>query len=153
MPGELKRRREVVSRPSSAASDRGAWTRLAVPAIDRVVRKRRRVCAVGIGNPPFPLRSRLQLAFELVQKAPIRAVGDYLLRGRLDEAHLVEPQGIKADGVLGVVLTPFVVRVFAQRAQGIVVARSETAIDKPSRGERRIGGAEVGSLENRAQHA
>jgi len=33
--------------------------------------------------------SRLQLAFELVQETPIRAVGEDLLWGRLDEAGFV----------------------------------------------------------------
>src|SRR6266851_4332632 len=69
----------VVSRgPSAAAAGR---TRPAAPAIERVVRKRRRVCVIGIGTLPLSGRSCPQLAFELVQKAPIRAVDDYLMRG------------------------------------------------------------------------
>src|SRR6185436_7259988 len=100
----------------------------AAPARAVMVRKRRRVCNIGIESLPHPPRvlivsfprnrratgtpaavypyqchswtpactgattkieawcSRLQLAFELVQKAPIGAVGDDLLRARFDEA-------------------------------------------------------------------
>src|SRR5690349_23738881 len=59
----LNKRTEVVSRGPSAANTRGAWNRPAAPAPDRVVRKRRRVCLIGIGVLPF-LRSRFQLAPE-----------------------------------------------------------------------------------------
>src|SRR6516165_12243297 len=52
---------------------------------------------------------RLQLAFERVEEAPIRVLGDDLLRGQLDEARLAHPQRVKPDRVLGVVLPPYVV--------------------------------------------
>src|SRR5467141_3238350 len=86
-------------------------------------------------------RSRLQLAFELVQEAPIGVVGDDLLRARFDKAHVAQAQCIEADRVLGVVVPPFVVRVLAQGLQGIIVAGGETAIDELSGDARRIGGA------------
>src|SRR6516164_3234956 len=57
---------------------------------------------------------RLQFAFELVQKAPIGAVGDDLLRARLDEVSFAHAQCVKTDRVLVVVLPPFVVRQFAE---------------------------------------
>jgi len=38
---------------------------------------RRRVCIIAMANLPIRLPSRLQLAFEFVQKAPIRAVGGF----------------------------------------------------------------------------
>src|ERR1700730_57863 len=136
----------VVSTGASAASAGAARRKPAAPANDSVVRKCRRVCVVGIGNLPFPLRSRLQVALELVQKAPIRAVGDDLLRGRLDEAHLMKPQRIIADRVLGIVFAPFVVRNLVQRLQGIIITRGESAIDKPLRGAGRVGGAEIVGL-------
>src|SRR4029077_11624081 len=84
MAGILGRRTVVVSRSPSAASARGARMRPAAPANEIVVRKQRRVCVVDIGSLPLLQRSRLQLAFELVEEAPICAVGDDLLRARLD---------------------------------------------------------------------
>src|SRR6266478_6416619 len=67
-------------------------------------------------------RSRLHLAFELVQEAPIGALGDDLLRARLDEARFVQTQGIESDRVLGVVFPPFVVRQPAERLQRVIVS-------------------------------
>src|SRR5262245_1213755 len=52
----------------------------------------------------------LQLLPELAEEPPVRAVGDDLLRRGLDEAGLVQAQGVEADGVLGVVLPPLAVR-------------------------------------------
>src|SRR5271169_4075819 len=124
MPGLFGSRTEVVSRVPSAASARGARTRPAAPATAVMVRKPRRVCVCDIGSPPC---SRLQLAFEFVQEAPIRAVGDNLLRARLDNTGFVQAQRVEADRVLGVVLPPIVVRDLAQCLQGIFVARRETA--------------------------
>src|SRR6267143_2872210 len=152
MPWFFTTRIAVVSSAPSAASVGGERTRLAAPANESVVKKRRRVCIIAIGYLPF-WRSRLQLALELVQKAPIRAVGDYLLRARLDEADFVKPQGIIADRVLGIVFAPFVVRNLVQRLQGIIITRCESAIDEPLRGAGRVGGAEIVGLEKRAQHA
>ena len=40
--------------------------------------------------------SRLELAFDLVEKAPIRALDDNLLWGRFDHAQLMQPQRIEA---------------------------------------------------------
>src|SRR5215467_1519357 len=53
--------------------------------------------------------SRLQLAFELVEEAPVRAIGDDLLRARLDKADIMHAQRIESHGILGVVFPPFVV--------------------------------------------
>src|ERR1700686_4876556 len=108
-------------------------------------------------RPPSPeigyaWHSRLQLAFYLVEKPPIRPIGDDLLRARFDETCFVQAQGIKADRVLGVVFAPFVVGNFAQRLEGIVVASSETAIDDLSCNAGRFGGAEVGGLQNGPKH-
>src|ERR1700730_1181124 len=109
----------VASSGPSAASDRGGRASPAAPASDMVVRNRRRVCIIVIGTSL--LRSRLQLAFELVQKAPVGAVGDDLLRARFDEAGFVQAQGVETDRVLGVVLPPFVVRQPAESLQRIIV--------------------------------
>jgi hypothetical protein len=75
---------------------------------------------------------------QLVQKAPIGAVGDDLLRARLDETHFVQPQRIEPERVLGVVFTPFVIRIVVQRLQRVIIALRETPIDELPGGARRI---------------
>src|SRR4029077_13471950 len=62
--------------------------------------------------------SRLQVAFELVQEAPIRALGDDLLWARLYEAHIAHAQGVEPQRILGVVLAPFVIWKLADRLKG-----------------------------------
>src|SRR5271165_2402527 len=52
----------------------------------------------------------LQLAFELVEKAPIGAVGDDPLRYRFDEAEIMQSQRVEAQRVLWIVFAPFVIR-------------------------------------------
>src|SRR6516225_2208431 len=99
----------VVSGAPSPASARGGRSRPAAPAIDKLVRKRRRVC-VNVMNVLPRCASRLQLAFELVKKAPIGAVGDDLLWRSFDCAVFAKAQGVEADCVLGIVVTPFVIR-------------------------------------------
>src|SRR5215831_13298613 len=61
---------------------------------------------------------RLQLAFELVEKSPIRVLGDDLVRKGFDHARFVQPQSIVSHCVLGIIFPPFVVRDLAQRLQG-----------------------------------
>src|ERR1700730_9351788 len=97
----------VVSSGASVANAGGARMRPAAPASERVARKRRRVCIVGIGNLPF-FRSRLQLAFELVEETLIGFFSDDLLRIRLDQARFIQPQRAKPHRVFGIVLPPFV---------------------------------------------
>src|SRR5262249_14431144 len=50
-------------------------------------------------------------------------------------------------------VTPFVVCVVVERLQGVIVAGSETAIDKASRCALRLGGTEIRRLEDRAKRA
>src|SRR5215469_12460888 len=109
-------------------------------------------CVVSASVPLEASLSRLQLAFELVQKAPVGAVGNDLLRVRLDYAGFVQPKGIEPDRVFGVVLTPFVVGNLGQRLQRIIVAVGETPINDPSGGARRLGDAKIGGLEKGAQY-
>jgi hypothetical protein len=109
----------VVSRGPSAATDGGMQTKLAALANERVVRKRRRVCVAGIEASLF-FRSPLQLAFELVQEAPVGAVGDQLVRARLDQTRFVQPQGIESYGVFGVILPPSLIRDTAQPLEGVI---------------------------------
>src|SRR5215813_2157208 len=97
--------------------------------------------------------SRLQLALELVEEAPVGAVGDDLLWARFDQTDLVQPQRVEAHGVLGVVLAPLVVGQFAQSLQRIVVPRGEAAIDNLPRDALRLGGAEIRRFEDGTNHA
>ena len=64
----------------------------------------------------------------------------------------MKAQGIKPDRVLGVVVPPFVVRQFAQGLQRVIVLPGEAPIDNVLRNPRRLGGAEVGGLEDGAHH-
>ena len=63
------------------------------------------------GKAPFA--SHLQLAFDLVQEAPVCAIGDDLLRTAFDHAQLMHPQRIEAHRVFGIVFPPPVVRQLA----------------------------------------
>jgi hypothetical protein len=85
MTGNLPSRTVVVSSIGSAAARLGGRVP-AAPARAVMVRKRRRLCTIDIGILPCLYYSRLQLAFELIKETPIRAVGDDLLRIRLDQA-------------------------------------------------------------------
>ena len=84
----------------------GVWRSPAAPASERVVRKRRRVCIIAIGSLRSVSCSRLQLALEFVEEAPIGVFGEDLVRVRFDQTRFVKAQGIKPDRVLGVVVPP-----------------------------------------------
>src|SRR6516162_980915 len=146
----LTMRTLVVSSASFALNAVCARTRRGPPASEAPARKRRRVCAIAIGDPS---RSYLQLAFELVEKAPIGVLGDEPAGQRFDHARFMQAQRVEADGVLGVVFPPFVVGKLADGLEGIVIARGETTIDEPSCDRRGIAGAKLRSLENGTQRA
>src|SRR5215469_569238 len=93
--------------------------------------------------------SRLELAFQLVQKAPIGALVNDLLRARFDHADFMQAQCVESEGVFVIVFAPFVVRQFTERLQRIIVSAGETAIDELPRGARRIAGADIGRLQDR----
>src|ERR1700741_5603281 len=95
---------------------------IAHPQIVRLVFRRPRRWIIG--SPP-PSTSRLQLAFELVEKPPIGAFGNDLLRARLDEARLAHAQRVEAHRVRSVIVSPSVVRDLVQRLEDVVVARDE----------------------------
>ena len=52
----------------------------------------------------------LQFLLELVEEAPVGALRDELLRGRLDEPDFMQAQGEKAHRVFRVVLAPLAIR-------------------------------------------
>src|SRR5271165_892322 len=150
MPWFFTTRIAVVSSGASAPSARSGRRKPVAPANATPPRKRRRVCIIAIGNLPSRWRSRLQLAFELVQEPPIRPIGDDLLRAGLDHPGFVQAQRVEPESVLVIVLAPFVVRDLVERLQRVIIARGETAIDEPSCGPRRLGDAEVGGFEDGA---
>ena len=49
---------------------------------------------------------RLQLPLQLIEEAPVGALGDELLGAALDHPDLVQAQGVEAQGVLGAILAP-----------------------------------------------
>src|SRR3954468_5009029 len=53
--------------------------------------------------------SRLHLALELIEEAPVRVLGNELLRVGLDQSGFLHAQRIKAERVLGIIVTPHVV--------------------------------------------
>src|SRR5262249_39846163 len=123
-------RMAVVSRVSSAANAGGACMTLATLAIAAVARNRRRLCLVSI---EVSLSwSPLQLAFQLVQQAPIGTLGDDRVRVGLDHAGFVQSQRMKPHGVFGIVFAPLVVGNCPQCLQCEVVIVGEAAIDNPA---------------------
>src|SRR5688572_21004066 len=65
--------------------------------------------------PPFPAPRAppslsLQLLLQLVKEAPVGALLDELLRGRLDEPDFMQAQSEKAHRVFRVVLAPLAIR-------------------------------------------
>src|SRR5690348_13410179 len=98
MTGNLPSRTLVVSSGGSATHAPRSGRVPAAPARAVMVKKRRRVCVVGIGKLPFP-RLRLQLTFELVEETPVGALGNDVLGVGLDHAQLVQTQCVEADRV------------------------------------------------------
>src|SRR5215510_11592433 len=89
----------VVSGGGSAATGLGRRPRSpAVPASvsppRNLRRLNRRACWILMGTslPPLPL----QLLLQLIEEAPVGALGDELLRAALDHASLVQAQSIEA---------------------------------------------------------
>src|SRR5258708_26341799 len=84
----------------------------AVPAVTLAIAPRRK-----------PRRSTLalQLLLQFVEEPPVGALGEDLLRARLDHARFVQPESIESRRVLGIVLTPFAVRQLLHRLQRVVV--------------------------------
>src|SRR5688572_13970765 len=92
--------------------------------------------------------SRFQLALELIEKAPIRTLGNNLIRAGFDEARFLHTQCIEPQRVLGIVLPPSVISDIFQRLQRILIAREEVAINQLLRNHLWISYTEVGCLED-----
>src|SRR5580704_265922 len=97
--------------------------------------------------------STFQLAFKLVEEAPIRAVCQNLVGGRPDQAGLAQPQRIESDSVIGIVVPPSCVRDFLERLQRIVIASCISRIDNPLRDPLRLVHAKIGGFKDRAHDA
>src|SRR5215831_5691057 len=76
---------------------------------------------------------RLQLAFQLVEEAPVGVFGQDLLRTRFNHPCLAQTQRIEPDRIRGIIFAPLVVRILLQRLKRIYVARCEAALDQPPR--------------------
>src|SRR5262249_58152632 len=68
-----------------------------------------------------PRNSRFQLALQFVEKAPVRAVSDDLLRARFDHADLAQAERVEPESVFGIVIAPFSVRDVGHRLKRVVV--------------------------------
>src|SRR2546427_5149937 len=90
-----------------------------------------------------------QLFLELVEDAPVGALHNDLLWTRFDHPGLVETEGVEADRILRVVLSPLGVRELLNELDGVVEARGVAAIHHEPRDAVRLEGADVGTLENR----
>src|SRR5262249_27449335 len=67
--------------------------------------------------------SSLQLPLELLQEPPVGTLADDPLRRASDDPGFVQPEGVEAHRVLGIVVPPSGVGQLFQRLQRIVVAR------------------------------
>jgi len=61
------------------------------------------------------------LALELIENPPVGALRDEACRARLDHARLAQPQGVKADRIIGIVVAPACVGNLLHRLKRIVV--------------------------------
>src|SRR5262245_40532285 len=105
----------------------------------------------GVQGRPLPALSALQLAFELVQKAPVGPLGDDLVGARFDHAGVAQPKRIEAYRVLGVIAAPFRVWDFPHSLKRIVVWIASVRDD--TRGPFRRRRAQVHCLEQGPQRS
>jgi hypothetical protein len=97
--------------------------------------------------------SGLELFLELVEKSPVRALGDELFRTRLDEADLVQTQSMEAERVLGIGISPAAIRQVLQNCQCHLVARLVPLGGQIARRPLRFLRAEIRGLQEGAQRA
>src|SRR5712691_6756608 len=93
----------------------------AVQGLDRRSRHRSERLLLPCPSPQSPPPLSLHLPLQLVEEAPVAALGTDLLRADLNHPHLVEAEGVEAHGILMVVLAPLVVGDLLQRMEGVVV--------------------------------
>src|SRR6266508_6979950 len=108
--------------------------------------------------PPFPapqppLSLFLQFLLQLVEEAPVGALGEYFLGGAFDHTNLVQAQGVEAHCIRGVVLAPASIGDLLHRLQGVVVARRKALLHDELGGTFRLQGADGGRLQDGAHRA
>src|SRR5262245_49197694 len=99
-------------------------------------------CALGLS---------LQLLLDLIEKAPVGALGDNLLWATLDHPDLMQPQGVEAYGVLRVILAPMIVGGLLHGLQGVVVLLCKALVHDEVGGVVGLQGADIGRFQNGAQ--
>ena len=87
--------------------------------------------------------SRLHLALELVENAPIGVLGNERLRAGLDQPSFIQAQRVEANRILGIVIPPDVIASLVQHLLGIVVTRGDPTIDPQVGCAVRIRGAQI----------
>src|SRR5438132_2022393 len=95
----------------------------------------------------------LQLLLQLVEEAPVGALGEDLLWIGPDHPGLVEPKRVEADGVLGVVLAPLVVGQLLHRLERVLVAGRVALVHKCAGHALRVERAQVRGLQDGAEGA
>src|SRR5262249_16377368 len=124
---EMGNRTVVVSGGASWANDSDKPSRPAAPADETAVRNRRRLCVMCMRTSlessarAIEPSSSLQLALELIENPPVGALRDEGWRAGLDHARLAQPQGVKADRIIGIVVAPACVGNLLHRLKRIVV--------------------------------
>src|SRR6266540_4792890 len=106
--------------------------------------------------PPFPAPQAppplsLQLLLELVEKAPVGALGDDLLRAAFDHPRLMEAQGVEADRILRIVLPPAVVPDILHGLEGVRIGPRVAPVHQELGHPLRLEAADGGCLQERAQ--
>src|SRR6478735_6861676 len=95
-------------------------------------------------------RSCLQLTLDLIEKAPIGASGNNLLRTRLDHTSLTKPQREEPDRVLRIELPPFGIRNVPERLQSRVIVCGIPIADQKPGHTFRLRDAQIIGLEDSA---
>src|SRR5215470_12150939 len=90
----------------------------------------------------------LQLLLQLVEKAPVGALGEDPLWMRLDHARLMEPEAVKTDRVLRGVLTPLSIGNIAHKLKRVLVLPRVALGRQGAGGPIRLQGAYFGRLED-----
>ena len=84
----------------------------------------------GRPDPPGGPSSRLQLVLEFVQEAPVGALGDDRVRGRIELSKLVQPASVEPQRLLRVELAPSIVAQVSQHLERVIVVLREAALDQ-----------------------
>src|SRR6266446_6963105 len=91
----------------------------------------------------------LQLPFQLIQEAPVGALGHDLLWAGFDHPGLVKSEGVEAHRVFRIVLPPDGIADLLHCPKGVGVVRCEPLVHDEPRGPFRLEGAHVGRLQDR----